>query len=83
MFKNCIKNWKKKIDNDIATLNATFQFLVIYKCYLRKCVHVLVYNVNLYNLIISKYRWFITCVYCYYVMITFYYKISDLKNKDR
>ena len=65
----------------IVTLNPILQLLVIYRCYL--CVHVLMYNVNLYNLIISKYRWFITFVYCYYGMITFYYKISDLKNKDR
>ena len=26
----------------------------------------------------KKYRGFITCVYCYYVIITFGYRVSDL-----
>ena len=39
------------------------------------------YNINIYNLIISKYRGFITGVYCYHVIIIFCYKVSDLKEK--
>ena len=39
------------------------------------------YNITLYNLIIKKYRGFVTCVYCYHVIITFCYKTSDSKKK--
>ena len=39
------------------------------------------YNITLYNLIIKKYRGFVTCVYCYHVIITFCYKTSDSRKK--
>ena len=39
------------------------------------------YNITLYNLITKKYRGFVTCVYCYHVIITFCYKTSDSKKK--
>ena len=28
-----------------------------------------------------KYREFVTCVYYYYVIITFYYNVSDLRKQ--
>ena len=39
------------------------------------------YNITLYNLITKKYKGFVTCVYCYYVIIIFCYKTSDSKKK--
>ena len=39
------------------------------------------YNITLYNLITKKYRGFVTCVYCYHIIITFCYKTSDSKKK--
>ena len=48
------------------------------------CVYVCVYyNITLYNLIIRKFKEFVTCVmcaYCYHFVITFCYKVSDKKN---
>ena len=40
------------------------------------------YNITLYNLTTKKYRKFVTCVYCYRVIIIFYYKTSDSKKKN-
>ena len=39
------------------------------------------YNITLYNLTTKKYRGFVICVYCYHVIIIFYYKTSDSKKK--
>ena len=41
------------------------------------------YNITLYNLITKKYRGFVTCVYCYHIIITFCYKTSDSKKKKK
>ena len=37
---------------------------------------------TLYNLITKKYKEFVICVYCYYVIITFCYKTSDSRKKN-
>ena len=39
------------------------------------------YNITLYDLITKKYKGFVTCVYCYHVIITFCYKTSDPRKK--
>ena len=39
------------------------------------------YNTTLYDLITKKYKAFVTCVYCYHVIITFYCKNNDSKKK--
>ena len=39
------------------------------------------YNITLYDLITKKYKAFVTCVYCYHVIITFYCKNNDSKKK--
>ena len=50
------------------------------KCYLCECV--CVYNINIHNLIISKYKRLVTCVYCYHVIMIICYKVSNLKKKE-
>ena len=41
------------------------------------------YNITLYDLITKKYKGFVTCVYCYHVIITFCYKTSDLEKRKK
>ena len=53
-----------------------------------KCVRVWYkYNITLYNLIIRKYKTFVTFVcmycYCYYVIITYYYKVRFMKKNSK
>ena len=63
----------------ILIMYITFCYNVTYLC---GCLYVQYkYNITLYNLIIKKYRGFVTCVYCYHVIITFCYKTSDSKKK--
>ena len=50
-------------------------------CDVCECVNVYYkYNITLHNLI---QRFCCICVYCYHIIITFYYKVSDTRKKKR
>ena len=57
--------------------------LILIVCIVLLFVYMCVYyNITLYNLIIRKFKEFVTCVmcaYCYHFVITFCYKVSDKK----